>query len=130
MKKKTWLALAAVAALIAVMAGAYLHFAPKVTVGEKTVTISVAYPDGTREDHEVQTDAEYLKEAAESVLTLEGEEGPYGFTIYAINGVEANFETDAAYWCIYVNGEYGQYAVEAQPVADGDTFLFAYEKTN
>lgn len=126
--KKTLLAVGVVILAAVLMVGAWIAFGPQATAGEKDITISVTYADGTKESFDVSTDAEYLKEAAEEVLTLEGETGQYGFTIYVINGVEANFNKDSSYWAIYVDGEYGQYGVDSQPVADGSKYAFVYEK--
>ena len=125
--KKTVLTVAAVVLLAAAMLTVWLTCGPKAAAGEKSVTITVVYPDGTREDHALTTDAEYLRDAADEVLTLEGETGAYGFTLYTVNGVTADFTKDSAYWAVYVNGEYGQYGVDAQPVTDGDAYTFAYE---
>ncbi|MPM76904.1 hypothetical protein SDC9_123903 [bioreactor metagenome] len=60
-------------------------------------------------------------------MTLDGEDTQYGYTVYSINGAEANFNDGNAYWAIYVNGEYGNYGVDTQPVTDGDTYAFVYE---
>ena len=46
--------------------------------------------------------------------------------INKINGQSAVYDTDGAYWSIYVNGEYGQYGADSQPVNDGDAFKFEY----
>ena len=88
---------------------------------EKSITLTVTYEDGSSDEYIIETDAEYLKEAVELAVTLEGEESDYGFTVTAVNGVEADFTDGSdAYWAIYVNGEYGMYAIDAQPRADGD----------
>ena len=126
--KKTWLAVGAVVLAAALMVGAWFAFGPQATAGEKDIIVVVKYADGTTERHEVSTDAEYLREAAGEVLTLEGEMGPYGFTLYSVNGVVADFSKDSSYWAVYVDGEYGQYGLDAQPVADGVEYTFAYEK--
>ena len=126
--KKTWLAVGAVVLAAALMVGAWFAFGPQATAGEKDIVISVKYADGKTERFEVSTDAEFLKEAAEEVLTLEGEPGPYGFTLYKVNGVEANFSKDSSYWAVYVDGEYGQYGLDMQPVEDGSEYTFAYER--
>jgi len=60
-------------------------------------------------------------------FTYEGSTSEYGLYIISINGLTPDYEKDGAYWSIYVNGEYGQYGADAQPVADGDTYRFAYE---
>ncbi len=112
-----------------ILAGVWWFAAPHASAGEKHITITVTGQDGTTQSYPVDTDAAYLKEAAESVLTLEGEETKYGFAVYSINGETANFETDKAYWAIYVNGEYGDYGIDQQPVTSGDTYAFVYENS-
>ncbi len=95
----------------------------------KNITVEVADKDGNVTSYETTTDAEFLLEAVEAMddVTIEGTEGDYGLYIESVNGVKADYETDGAYWSIYVNGEYGSYSVSEQPVNDGDTYRFAYE---
>ena len=132
MKKQTKIIIAVAAAvlLIAAMVGAYLAFSPKTQEGAKTVTLEVVDKDGETTTYEVHTDAEYLidvmKDAKSQGFTYEGEEGQYGLTIHTINGLKADFNTDSAYWSFYINGEYCNYGVSEQPVADGDTFTIRY----
>ena len=52
----------------------------------------------------------------------------YGIMISTINGETADYATDGAYWALYVNGEYGMYGADSQPVADGDKYTWTYEK--
>ena len=59
-------------------------------------------------------------------LTVEGTVGDYGLYIDSVNGVLADYAADGAYWSIYVNGEYGNYSADMQPVADGDVFGLVY----
>ena len=126
-KNRLWLALGAMALLAVLFLGIWWRYAEKSTTGSKNIVITVTYEDKTQQNYELKTDAEYLKEAAETVLTLDGENTQYGYTVYAINGVEANFNDGNAYWALYVNGEYGNYGVDSQPVTDGDTYAFVYE---
>lgn len=97
--------------------------------GKMSITVEVKDADGNVSSYTGKTDAENLYDAIADVdgVTLDGYESDYGFYITAVNGITADFETDGAYWSIYVNGEYGAYGVESQPVADGDTYTFAYE---
>ena len=43
-----------------------------------------------------------------------------------VNGVTADFNVDSAYWSVTVNGEYGIFGIDSQPVADGDAFQLIY----
>ena len=101
---------------------------PAAPAGEKQITISVIYADGAAEHFGISTRADCLKEAAEAVLTLEGEETAYGFTIYAVNGAEADFRKGEAYWAIYADGGYAQSSADRLPVLDGGTYAFIYER--
>ena len=49
-------------------------------------------------------------------------------TVSEVNGLKAVFEEDGAYWALYVNGLYGEYAVSAQPIEEGDEFILDYTK--
>ena len=114
--------------LIAVFWGVYRQFSPKAQSGEKQITISIVDDTGTQSDYALNTDAEYLLEALQSVAEIDGEESPeYGYTLYTVNGLTADFTTGNAYWAIYVNGEYGSYGLSQQPVTDGDTYAIVYE---
>ena len=58
---------------------------------------------------------------------MEGEEGDYGFFLTSVNGLQAVYDTDGAYWAVYVNDEYAQNGVDSQPVNDQDAFSLVYE---
>jgi len=76
----------------------------------------------------VQTDAEYLRQVMDEAegLTYGGADSEYGIMIDSINGVRADYTLDGAYWSFYVNGEYCNYGIDTQPVADGDVFKIEY----
>ena len=123
----------AVLAVIALLFGViYAKFAPKATAGSKEITIVVVDDEGESIEYAVKTDAEYLGQAFEDAegLEVEGEEGPYGLTITKVNGLEANYNTDAAYWSLYVGEEYGNYGADEQPIEDGETYKLVYTKDN
>jgi len=132
MKKQTKIIIAVAAAvvLIAAMVGAYFAFGPKTQEGAKTVIIEVIDKEEKTTTYEIHTDAEYLidvmNEAKEQGFSFEGEDGQYGLTIHTVNGLKADFNVDSSYWGFYVNGEYCNYGVSEQPVADGDTFTIQY----
>lgn len=118
--------------LVAVLTCMFLihrHLSPKVQPGNKHIAISIVFEDGTKKDYALDTSAEYLKEALESVATIDGEESAeYGYTLYTVDGVTADFQKGSCFWAIYVNGEYGTYGLAKQPVIDGDAYTIAYEQ--
>ena len=128
MKNKKILAVALVAVLVAALALVYVAYSEKPVEGMKSVTIEVVMADKTSAVYEVDTDGEYLIDAMNDAegLTFEGEEGVYGLSVSTVNGVRADYTLDGAYWAFYVGGEYCNYGVSEQPVADGDQFSIVY----
>ncbi|MGN0131192.1 MAG: DUF4430 domain-containing protein [Lachnospiraceae bacterium] len=127
--KKLIIISAVVIALIVIFAAMYLIFSPKATAGAKSVTVTVVDDTGAETAYDADTDAEYLAEVFDEIdgLTVEGSESEYGLFIETVNGLTADYDKDGAYWSIYVNGEYGQYGADSQPVNDGDEFSLVYE---
>lgn len=130
--KKIWITAAAAVALVMVLSVMYMVFGPKAIQGAKTVTIEVTDDTGVTKSFETYTDAEYLRQVLEETkgLTVEGQENEYGLMIETINGVTADYNKDGAYWAVYVNGEYGSYGVDTQPVADKDIYKLEYTVDN
>lgn len=126
--KKTLLGVVALVMVLGLMAVAYAVFGPKAVEGAKVITIEVIDQGGESTVYETNTDAEFLRQAFEETEGLEvlGTETEYGLTITTVNGVTADFSVDGAYWSIMVNGEYGMYGADSQPVADGDAFQLVY----
>lgn len=116
-------------ALIAVFAIIYSVFREKPVEGTKTISIEVVNKAQESTTYHVTTNAEYLRQAMEEAdgLTFSGtESAEFGMMIDTVNGEKADWNVDASYWSIYVNGEYGMYGIDQQPVEDGDAFSFVY----
>lgn len=126
--KKLVATVIAVVLVLSVFIFAYTAYGPKTTEGAKNITIEVINSQEETTTYEVNTDAEVLEEAFADAEGLEiiSEEGQYGIMIKAVNGEEAVYEVNQAYWSITVNGEYGMYGASEQPVADGDVFQLVY----
>lgn len=120
------------AAVLVVLIAAFLIIfnvlRDKPAKGSKSVTLEVLNQENQTSEYSVQTDAEFLRQAMEEAegFTFDGEEGQYGFTLFTINGETHDWNVDGSYWAVYVNGEYGQYGIDNQPVQDGDVFRFEY----
>ncbi|MCM1193295.1 MAG: DUF4430 domain-containing protein [Butyrivibrio sp.] len=126
--KKIIIGAVVLVALLAVFLVIFNVFREKPVKGSKAVILEVINQENQTSEYSVQTDAEFLRQAMEEAkdFTFDGEEGDYGFTLYTINGETHNWNVDGSYWAVYVNGEYGQYGIDSQPVKDGDIFRFEY----
>ena len=127
-KKKIVLGLGCLAALIAVLAVVYGLFAAKPVAGSKDITIEVVNKAAESVVYELETDAEFLRQAMEEAegLTFDGTESEYGMMISTVNGEIADYSVDGSYWSFYVNEEYCNYGIDTQPVVDGDAFKIVY----
>ncbi len=116
--------------LIGGMVAAWIVFGAKPQTGEKEITIEVINSADESVVYELNTDAQYLRQAMDEAdgLTYAGEEGPYGLMITTVNDERAVYEENGAYWSFYVNGEYCNYGIDEQPVLDGDAFVIEYAK--
>lgn len=99
---------------------------------EKNVTLQVTDKDGKVSEYKEDTEAEVLRDVLDEIsedsdFSYEGQDSGYGLMIDHVNGERADYTLDGAYWAIYVNGEYGNYGIDSQPVVDGDTFELRYE---
>lgn len=130
-QKKIIIGVVCLAVLVALFAVLYSKFSAKPVAGAKNITIEVVDNDNATTTYTLDTDAEYLRQAMDELhdqgFSYDGTDSEYGIMISAVNGLMADYETDGAYWAIYVNGDYGQYGADSQPVADGDTYTFKYE---
>lgn len=130
MKKsvKIILGVIGVVALIAALVAVWMIFGAKPQAGAKEITIEVINSADESTVYELNTDAEYLRQAMDEAegLTYDGTEGEYGIMISTVNGEVADYNVDGSYWSFYVNGEYCNYGIDTQPVADGDAFVIEY----
>ena len=130
MNKKKIIGIVAFIVIIAALVGAYIAFRPSASAGEKSITSEVVDSSKETTSYDVDTDAEFLRQAMEETDGLEfsGTESEYGIMISTVNGETADYEKDGAYWSIMVNGEYGNYGIDQQPVVDGDVYQLVYTK--
>ncbi len=96
--------------------------------GGRSFDFSVVDLEGNEANFEVHTDKEMVGEALMEVGLLEGEAGPYGLFVKAVNGISADFDKDKVYWAFYVNGEYGMTGVDMTEIKEGETYSFRIEK--
>lgn len=136
-KRNLLIGLAAFVALIAIVLVIFNNYKPQAqpevtNEGSKNIIIEVKDSEGNVTTYEVTTDAEFLRQAMDEAegLTYDGSDSEFGMMVEVVNGEQAIYAEDNAYWAFYVNGEYGQYGIDSQPVTDGDTYSIVYEAAN
>lgn len=128
MKKSTKIIIA-VAALVgaaAILLAAYLGTRPETAAGDKTIEVEVVHGDGSQKTFTYDTDAEYLGQVLQDEGLIQGEESQYGLYITAVDGEEAVYETDGAYWALYEGEDYAQQGIDETPIADGGQYSLVY----
>lgn len=120
------------AALCLVAAGfwlLYLNLRPSATQGSKTITLDVVYEDSSTETYTARTEAEYLEQAISDMegITIDGTRSEqFGLMVLTVNGVEADYNKNGAYWSIYLDDTACNYGVSQQPVEDGQHYRLIY----
>ncbi|MBQ7340713.1 MAG: DUF4430 domain-containing protein [Oscillospiraceae bacterium] len=98
----------------------------KPTEGEKSFTVTVVHADGSSKDFSYKTTELYVGTVLQAEGLIEGEEGEFGLYIHAVDGEQAIYEEDGAYWAFYVNGEYAAQGIDLTPIEDGTTYSLEY----
>lgn len=123
-QKNTKKIVAAVALLLLVMAalfGVYHFTKGTVSQGKKNITVEVFHGDGSEKSFDCETEREYLGEVLSDEGIAEGETGPYGLFITAVDGETANSAKEE-WWCITKGGKQLNTGADQTPIADGDTY--------
>ena len=94
--------------------------APRRRPGKRLSPWTVA-AHGEEEAFTIETDAEYLRGALESIDLIEGSESEYGLFVTAVNGIAAD-DSKQEWWCFTKGGEEMMTGVDTTPIADGDAF--------
>ena len=124
--KKIIIAAVMIAVLIAAMALIYVSTRPATAEGEKSFTVEVVHGDGTKKTFTYQTDAEYLGEVLLGEGLIRGGHSQFGLYITTVDGEDAVYETDGAYWALYEGENYAQQGIDETPILDGSVFSLVY----
>ena len=124
--KKLLVVVLALILVVGAMFGLYMATRPETAAGAKTITVTVVHGDGSSKDFTYNTDEEYLGHVLLAENLVVGEMGPYGLVISAVDGEEAVWEVNGAYWALFVGDEYATTGADTTPVYDGSTFRLEY----
>ena len=126
MNKKLIALVIALAVLVAALVTVYFVTRPETTEGMKSFTVEVVHKDGTSKKLELESDKAYVGECLQEKGIIKGEEGQYGLYIQEVDGEQAVFETDGAYWAFYVGEEYATQGIDLTPIEEGKTYKLVY----
>ena len=124
--KKLIIAAVAIVVIIAAMVTIYVSTRPETAEGEKSFTVEVIHGDGTKNTFTYNTDAEYLGEVLLDEGLIQGEGGQFGLYITTVDGEDAIYENDGAYWALYEGEDYAQQGIDETPILDGSEFSLVY----
>ena len=127
MKNKKLVIVAIVlAVIIGLMAGIWFATRPETEIGSKAYTVTVVHKDGSVKEFSYRTDEEYLAGALLEEGLVSGEDSQYGLTIITVDGEDAVWATDNAYWAIWIGEEMAMTGASETPVYDGSSFKLEY----
>ena len=125
--KKLILTLVAFVAVIGILAGIYFATRPQTQQGSKTITVTVVHKDKTEKTFTYHTDEEKLDKVLLAEGLIEGYTDTYGFVVEKVDGEAAIWETDNAFWSLYICEEQSMTGFSETPVYDGSVFKIVYE---
>lgn len=96
-------------------------------LGEGNTTVNVEVKvDEQSVTFAVHTDQTVLGTALTDCGLVSGEEGDYGLYIKEVNGIQADYDADKAYWAFYKDGEYMNTGVDSTTISDGEHYELVY----
>ena len=126
--KKVWIGVIALVAVVAILLGVYFATRPETKAGSKEITVTVVYEDGSSKDFVYRTDEEYLGTVIMNEGLVEGEMGPYGLYIHAVDGVRAVWEENGAYWGINIGDEPAVTGADQIVIEDGGVYSLVFTR--
>ena len=99
---------------------------PGETVKQNTITVIVVHKDGSEKTFTYETSEKYVGPVLEADGLIKGNDGPYGMEITHVDGEQAIYSQDGAYWSVYEGEEYAMQGIDTTPVVDGRTYKLVY----
>ena len=124
--KRSLIAVVVLVAVIVLMTGIFLVTRPETVAGGKDVTVTVVHADGTEKVFTYTTDAEYLGEVIVAEGLVNGENGPYGLYFDTVDGEQAVWEVNQAYWSVLIGEEYATVGADGIVLTDGGEYSLVY----
>ena len=90
------------------------------------ITVTVVHADGSSKEFTYETDQGFLGPVLMDAGLIRGNDGPYGLEITHVDGEQAIYDTDKAYWALYEGEEYALQGIDTTPVVDGGVYKLVY----
>ena len=92
--------------------------------GKTAFNFEVTDMDGKTTKFLIKTDKEIVGDALQELGLVVGEDSTYGLYVKTVNGIDAVYEKDGAYWAFYTNGEYATKGVDQTTIDPTATYAF------
>ncbi len=89
-------------------------------------TVVVVHSNGISKSFEYETDEEFVGPVLLEAGLIKGNDGQYGLEITEVDGEQAIYATNKAYWAIYEGEEYAMQGIDTTPVVNGRTYKLVY----
>ena len=94
--------------------------------GDTTFRFEMVDPDEALHLWDVSTDEETVGAALLAVGLIAGDESEWGLMVTVVNGIEANFEADGAFWGFFIDGDFAMQGVDATYIEEGVVYALIY----
>ncbi len=89
-------------------------------------TVVVVHGDGTEKTFTYETSEQFVGPVLQKEGLIQGNDGQFGLEITHVDGEQAIYDTDKAYWAVYEGDEYAMQGIDTTPVVDGQTYKLVY----
>ena len=96
--------------------------------GAKEFSYKVVDPDGNEVSATIKTDKNSVGEALVELNLIAGETNEYGLYVKSVNNITLDWDKDAMYWGLYVNGEYALTGIDLTEIENGAEYMLKAEK--
>jgi len=94
--------------------------------GKYAITVKIVHKDGSEKVLSYRTDKEFLGELLLEKKVIQGSDGPYGLEISHVDGEQAIYNKDKAYWALYEGDQYAMQGISTTPIVDGGEYALVY----
>ena len=100
---------------------------PVVGEGKNLITVKVVHKDKTEKTFKFRTDKEFLGDVLLEHKLIQGSDGAFGLEVSHVDGEQAIYNTDKAYWALYEGEEYATTSAAGIVLTDGGVYKLVYE---